>query len=430
VAPGHNARHRFGTTDPMQQTLVFHWRPASSPLPKSAALFLAFFALAAVGMVLWLSPTTWAALSSIDWPWVWQKAVQAPGKLVPLMLYSLVAVVVIGVRHVHTNRARLILDDHTLHYRSGMPIVKRWLDWSLDLDAVRSLALPLRPVINPRGAHALRFYAVTWGTARSKGALGPQLRPASWYLPEQAQVRPALFADFALWPSEKSRAALQQRLLALPLVHALAQRDIALPPVTAKPPTIGIDLMAYARMRVAVYLFFGLLLLAVVLLLSMRDTYYFVAPPLTAWLACGGVAGIGMLGWMWGENPNAQAEQPGGAVPAPPMGFRATQMLLAVLVGVAAGLCAPSLPLALGSLAQASEEQAFVLHTLPLKLVPVGADDMPAIQGLKASEYWQSLPDGEVVSLPVRRGVFGQWWQFDASAVREKWIAYYDAHPQ
>lgn len=399
-------------------------------MPKSAALFLAFLALAAVAMVFWLSPVTWAAVSAIDWSQVWQKAEQAPAKLVPLMLYSLVAVVVIGARHVHTNRARLILDEHALRYRSGLPMVARWLDWTLDLDAVRSQALPLHPVIHPRGAHALRFYAVTWGSARSKGALGPQFRPASWYVPGQAEVRPAPFADFALWPSERSRAVLQQRLLALPLVQALAQQGIALPPVGAKPPTIGIDLMAYARMRVAVYLFFGLLLLAVVLLLWMRNTYYFATPPLSAWLACAGIAGVCMLGWLWGENAGADAGQAGGTVPAQPTGFRATQVLLAVLVGVAAGLCAPSLPLAWTSLTQASEEQAFALRTLPLELVPRGAHAMPSIQALKASEYWQSLPDGAVVSLPVRRGALGLWWQFDASAVREKWIAYYDAHPQ
>lgn len=429
MAAGHNSRHCLATPYTMQPPLIFRWRPASSAVPQSVALILAIFAVAAMGIAFWLLPNTGAAVSSIDWPWMWQKAAQAPGKLVPLMLYSAAAVVAIGMRHMYKNRARLILDEHALRHRSGMPVLNRWLDWSLDLDAVRSQALSLSPVIHPRGGHALRFYAVTWGTARSRGALGPQLRPASWYLPEQAQARPALFVDFVWWPSERSRAALQQRFLALPLVQALSQRDIVLPPVTAKPPPIGLDLMVYARMRVAVYLFFGLLFLAVVLLLSMRNTYYFAAPPLTAWLVCAGAADLCMLAWMWGENASAGVARQGDAVAAQPMGFRATQVLLATLVGVAAGLCAPSLPLALSSLTHASEEQAFVLHRLPLELVPRGAGDMPSIQALKASEYWQSLPDGETVTLPVRRGALGLWWQFDASAVREKWIAYYDAHP-
>lgn len=382
-----------------------------------------------MGIALWLLPKTWAVVSASDWPWMWHKATQTPGKLVPLILYAAVAVLAVGARQVYKNRARLILDEHALHHRSGMPVLSRWLDWSLDLDAVRSQALSFSPVVNPRGAHALRFYAVTWGTARSRGALGPQLRPASWYVPEQAEARPPLFADLVWWPSERSRAALQQRFLALPLVQALAQRGIALPPVTAKPPPIGLDLMAYARMRVAVYLFFGLLSLAMTLLLALRNTYYFAAPPLSAWLVCAGVADLCMLAWMWGENPSAGVAQQGDAGPAQPMGFRATQVLLATLVGVAAGLCAPSLPLALSSLTHPSQEQAFVLHRLPLELVPRGASDMARIQELKASEYWQSLPDGETVTLPIRRGVLGLWWQFDATAVREKWIAYYDAHP-
>jgi hypothetical protein len=133
-----------------------------------------------------------------------------------------------------------------------------------------------------------------------------------------------------------------------------------------------------------------------------------------------------MLAWLWGEAPDAQAQQGGKAAEA---GFRATQVVLAVLVSVVAGLCAPSLPLAYSKITQTSHEQMFALQKQPQRLLPEHAAAMPAVQLEHAAEYWQSLPEGAAVTLPVRRGAFGLWWQFDANALREKWQAYYETHP-
>jgi hypothetical protein len=184
--------------------------------------------------------------------------------------------------------------------------------------------------------------------------------------------------------------------------------------------------MAYPRMKVAVYWFFSLLLLSMGLLWFVTDAYYFAPPPQLAWLVMAGVAGACMLAWLWGEAPDAQAQQGGKAAEA---GFRATQVVLAVLVSVVAGLCAPSLPLAYSKITQTSHEQMFALQKQPQRLLPEHAAAMPAVQLEHAAEYWQSLPEGAAVTLPVRRGAFGLWWQFDANALREKWQAYYETHP-
>jgi hypothetical protein len=319
----------------------------------------------------------------------------------------------------------LVLDEHTLSYCSGLPVLQKWLDWTLDLDALRAQRLTFRLLANPRGFHSLQFYGVTWGP--EAGAFARQLRPANWCLPDQPIGEPARFSGMVLWPSARNQAALQGKLQALPLVQALSQRGITLPHIgSAKPAIVGMDLMAYPRMKAAVYWFFSLLFLSMGLLWWVRDAYYFAPPQQLAWLVIAGIAGAGMLAWLWGEAPDAEAVQGGKAAVA---GFRATQVALAVLVSVAAGLCAPSLPLAYSTLTQTSHEHVVALQKQPQRLLPDQADAMPAVQLEYVAEYWQSLPDGAAVTLPVRRGAFGLWWQFDADALREKWQVYYEAHP-
>jgi hypothetical protein len=414
------SRAVFGETMPEPQ--IFHWREPISTLQKKVRWLVMAVALVGVVAIVWTSPLSWATIKAVDWYAVWQKMARAPDQLIRLALCPVFALLAIGGPILHKRRARLTLNERTLSYRSGLPVLQKWLDWTLDLDAIRSKQLTLRQQADPRGM--VRFYCVTWGPVA--GAFARQLRPFSWYLPGQPVVERALFEDAVFWPSARSRAALQDKLQALPLVQALLQRGIELPHVSTKPATIGMDLMVHARMRAAVYGFFSLLLLSMGLLWFVRDAYYFAPlPQLALWIMAGG-AGAGMLVWLWGETPDADTVQGGKAAV---VGFRATQVVLAALVSVAAGLCAPSLPLAYAVVTQASREQVFALQKQPQRLLPDHMDAMPAVQLEQAAEYWQSLPEGAAVTLPVRRGAFGLWWQFDAAALREKWQVYYQAHP-
>lgn len=205
---------------------------------------------------------------------------------------------------------------------------------------------------------------------------------------------------------------------ALPLVQALSQTGIVLPPVTSQPATVGVDLMASARTKIAVCWFFGLLLLSVVLMLAVRHSHYFEPPSMMVWLGFACLAGLCMLGWLWSEGATEPVRQIGPSTGEPQPGLRSTQLVLAAIVGVAAGLCAPSLPLAYSRLVQEPQEQVFELKKLNWELVPKQSTSVPSIQHLKGGEHWQALKEGDVVSLPIRRGAFGFWWQFDASALR------------
>jgi hypothetical protein len=400
-------------------------------MSKTGRWILTTVLVVAIALVMRTFPVPWAAM---DWHAIWQKLIHTPDKRIGFLFYCVVGLVVIAVSHLYKICCRLSLDGRWLRFSSGLPFVSQWLDWALDLDAIRSQQLEFRVAPNPGGAQALRFYALTWTTSnRALGATARFLRPANWYLPGEVEIRPVSGAGFVLWNSEKAKMALRKRLEGLPLVQALSQRGIVLPSATSKPAVVGIDLMSKTRMKVAVYGFFGLLLLAVVSMLAMRDQYYFAPPPITAWLAVGSLAGFCMLVWLWGEV----ATEPTGhgrvvdsnATPdITQTGLHATQVVLAALVGLAAGLCAPFLTLAYANLVQTPQAQLFALRKSPMELVPQSTDAVPTIRQLAATEYWQSLKEGDAVTLPIRRGAFGLWWQFDASAVREKWIVYYDAH--
>ena len=383
--------------------------------------------------LLLLFPVAAVSPGAIDWPLAWQSLLEKPGKLFVPIFYLLIVLPVTIASQKRLRNARLILDDRTLRYQSGLPFVSRWLDWSLDLNAIRSQQLAFRVVVLPGGSLSPQLYTVAWGASKHSGDRSNHtLRPGDWHLANQTSVAPKRsFLALPTKPSAQAAARLQAELQALPLVQALEQRGIVLPPITTKPANVGLDLMAYARLRVAVYAFFALLALAGLLMVSVRHSYYFASPPLEVWLAFGAVAWACTLAWLWAETT---ADQESGSGPhaetEPAKGLRATQLIVAAFVGLACGLCAPSLPLAYADLLQTPEARLFALQKHPLQLVVTDrANTTPPIQLEQATEYWQSLRAGSAIVLPVREGVSGLWWQYDATAVREKWIVFYANEP-
>ena len=326
----------------------------------------------------------------------------------------------LGGQAAHKKRARLILEPDTLRYTSGLPLLGRWLDWTLDLAAVRSNKLQLHLASIAMGPQPTYNYRLPWG----KGLFVRQVRPAAWYLPNQATtapVKPASSFGLVRWQTPENQALLQQQFNQLPLVQALRQRGIALPPVTGKRQSAGLDLMAYPRMKGAVIGIFIAMLGAVVLFHLMRHHQYFTSPPVLVWIAFGSAAGLGMLAWVWPEHPG----EVNTATAAGAIGFRSTQMLLAALVAVAAGLCAPSLPLALSSATQVPQDIAFELKNSPLRLWAIAAGGVPDVHPNQAMDFWLSQPEGTAFSLPVRSGVAGLWWQFDSRALSDRFDAFY-----
>jgi hypothetical protein len=106
--------------------------------------------------------------------------------------------------------------------------------------------------------------------------------------------------------------------------------------------------------------------------------------------------------------------------------LRTAQIFVSTLVALAIGLCAPSLPLALASISASPQDANFVLQKSPLLLRAKPSGEMPDIEPTQALDYWASLREGEIITLPVRRGNDGLWWQFDSGVLSEKLDAFYD----
>lgn len=403
-------------------TLIFHFRDAKALRDQGFAYVLLGILFLATLLTFWLIlPFSFEDMAKIDWSVAWKNFLNKPDALVELTLRGVLPLVVLLGLYAHKKHARLTLDDQALIYTSGIPIIGRWLDWNLDLKAIRSNTLSFKLAGMPMGAQPIHLYRLTWGTGFNDLK---QLRPAMWHLPDQERselVKPKSFLGLVRWGTPENVAVLQQQFDQLPLMQALRQRGIAVPPITGKKQHTGVNLMAVPRFKAVVIGFFVALAVALVLFHSMRHQQYFVQPTWTVWMAVAGLCGLGAYLWLCMEPVDQdRADYTGGALE-----FRLTQIFLACLVGLAAGVCAPFLPLALSNMAQPAQEVEFVLQKSPLLLRAPASGGMPDIQPAQALDYWTSLPEGTVVKLPVRRGNDGLWWQFDSSVLGDRLEAFY-----
>ena len=402
--------------------LVFHYKN------KELDSFLKYFPIFGVAILAMIPVILWSSIpsgtfSQINWSEIWQKTTMAPAKLVSLFFHFAIAIVVYWMTSKHAKNARITLDANSLHYSFGLPFLNRWLDWRVDFSDLRSGKTSFQLIKHQRlVVPNVKDYSLTLGRSGLK-----RIQPYSWLLPDQvvapAQKRSKLVFDLLQGRRPEDKILLQNEFNQLPLVNALINRSVNLPKLeNAGRHQVGLDLMAHPRMKVAVISFFVTLVGAFVLFHLMRHQHYFSVPSLVWLLAFGALAGLLMFAWLWGEKPDAgnKAERDS---------FLGTQVLLACLFAVSAGLCAPSLPLLLASTTQSATDEKFTLQKLPLLLKSTDEQNMPSIQPAQALEYWESLKEGEVISLPVSKGFAGLWWQYDSSVLQDKVETFYNSQP-
>lgn len=399
--------------------LVFHWRNEELDKFLKFAPLVGVLLFGIIPLIIWLSFPS-GFFSQIDWGEIGRKLLQKPDFLLAIFLYPVIGITAYFMLSKHQKNARLTLSNDAMSYSSGLPLLSRWFDWHLDLETIRSKEVKLRLTGRKYGKQPLFLYRFSWGVGGIR-----QMRPAAWVLPNQVDLpvkEPTSFMGYVSWSKPENAALLEEQFSQLPLIKALTQRGIDLPKIANTSEYTGLDLMANPRMKIAVISFFATLVGAFVLFHLMRHQHYFASLPMSWLFIFGALAGLAMLAWLWAEEPTE------GSL-ADKAGFRFTQVLLACLVAVSAGLCAPSLPLLFSISFQTAQEQTFSLQKMPLILKSTGASDMPEIQPTQALEYWQSLKEGEVVTLTVRRGLAGLWWQYDSSELQNKVEAFYGAQP-
>lgn len=343
-------------------------------------------------------------------------------KWIGLLLQMAAVCVAVGVAMALPRRARLVLTDDRLSYHAGLPLMARWLDWTLDLNAVRQGAVGLQWAGAPMGRHPEALYRLTWGAGGLRG-----VRPAAWHVPGQPEPPrqpPHAILGLVSWQRPDNQPILRRNLDALPLVQALRARGVAVPSITGRRQLAGIDLMAYARIRSAVWAFFGLLAIAVVLFHGLRHQHFFAPPSGAALIGLGLAAALAALAWMAPERERAAERL------ASRHEFWIAKLLIALLLGVALALCAPLLALGWGVLAKPERTVVWVVQVADKpRLRAVDDADVPPLAPRQAREFWASLHTGEHVTLPVRRGTAGWWWQYDSAALAERVEAFYAKRP-
>jgi hypothetical protein len=340
---------------------------------------------------------------------------------------------VLWVQWKQRRSGRLLLDEHWLRLDSGVPLLRHWLDWRLSLDDVRSGQTPLLLNGMAIGSNALRMYSVGWGLSGL-----PRFHPAAW-IPKGANnvcvpasptggagsddLPPHRPLGYIGWRHPDNAAWLQQRFNALPLVNALRQQGIELPPLDrARGNGAGVDLLRYGRLRSTLT---GVLptafALGALLQHLARHQHYFSPWSMATWATIALLIAVLTGVWLWRDEP-AQGMHRRDA-----WSIRMAQGLVAILVALVVPWGLQAMPLALAHGLVTPLNVDFVLDRDHHRLVPEpGAPVSKSVLLDGAAPFWATQDNGSLQPLPVRVGPGGMWQQYDVEALNKRIADFFD----
>lgn len=328
-----------------------------------------------------------------------------------LSAFPMIVIVVLSwLRGAGQSRARMDLTGDALIFRSNDPLLSRWQDWTLDLNAVRKGDIQLYWLKN--GLAGPLACELRWGDWQRS------FQPMAWRMPDQpAPVisKPQSTLGLVRWDSPENQEIMQDALLTSPLIKALIESGVPLPSWSGSKPGPGIDLFRHPRIKAVLTIGFGAFLVG--LLLFFLTSHQTFASSLYRWPLGLIAVGLMMLAWQW-----MRIEQPHhDERPALPGELQLAKRLSAVLAG---GMVTAILPLLLqaGTLAAVSPKPArYVMQRLPAPhLVPeAGQPGLPVIELSPLTRAADELPTGIQVQLELRRGFRGWWWQYDMTPLTE-----------
>lgn len=358
---------------------------------------------------------------------LWSKA-----PLWEAVVWLLASIGVIWLQWHQQRRSRLRLDERTLRLDSGVPLLRRWLDWSLSLDDVRAGKTPLLLNGVAVGTNALWMFRIGWGLSALR-----QVQPAAWVLAEpgdalpppgpvgEADARPPHRPlGYIGWGHPDNAAWLQRQFDALPLVKALRSHGVDVPPLNrAHGNRAGVDLLRYERLRTSLKLWLPMaLVIGMALQHLARHQHYFAPWSMAMWSALALTLALLVGIWLWRDAPaTSMSRGDAGSV-------RGAQCLVALLLAILMpwGLQAAPLVLARWTVPPLSED--FVLDLSSGRLKP----ENPILNGHDirldpaASAFWAAQPDGSIHPLPLRRGWGGLWLQYDTEDLNGRIARFYD----
>lgn len=401
------------------------------PPATKVALWLCLAATVVIGWQLYqLFPlAVWqsAFAETID------KGFSRPSLKWPELVVGMGSLGMLWVQWKQQRSARLLLDDHWLKLDSGVPWLRRWLDWNLSLDDVRSGKTPLLLNGMAIGSNALWMFRIGWGLSGLR-----RFQPAAW-IPEGASGvdvprSPTSGTDpddqpphrtwgFVHWGHPDNAAWLQQRFDALPLVSALRQQGIELPALDrASDSRAGVDLLRYGRLRFTLTLVLPVaLVLCAVMQHLARHQHYFSPWSMSMWAAIALSLAVLMGGWLWRDAPVE------GMLRGDAWSVRMAQGLVAILVAVVVPWGLQATPLVVAKWWVTPQSVDFMLDRDHNRLVPEpGAPVSKSVPLDYAASFWASQDKGSLHPLPVRAGPGGLWQQYDVEELNGRIAEYLD----
>ncbi len=348
------------------------------------------------------------------------------GQMMALVLWLLAAGIAIWYQSHFKRRARILLDAQELRFECGVPMLRRWLDWRLSLADVRAgkVSFVLRGL--PMGSNALDLFQVGWGYSGLR-----RFAPARWVSlghdvlqgeppaltkgTDSDELPPHRPLGWVRWSHPENAAWLQQRYEALPLVAALRQQGITLPPLHPAGERTGVDLLRYPRLGFALTRALPVVVvLGAALQHLARYQHYFAPWPLAVWVLPVLVIALLSAAWLWRDSP-AEGMSQGDA-----WSVRFAQVLVAGLWAVLLSWGLQAMPLVLAQRLAVPVNVDFVLDRASLHLVPEpGSATTQRIALDSTTAFWIAQSPGTIQALTVRDG-WGLWQQYDAEDLNRR----------
>jgi hypothetical protein len=230
---------------------------------------------------------------------------------------------------------------------------------------------------------------------------------------------------FFSWSQPKSPEVLQKQFESVPLIQALRQRGVNVPPLSAiNRQAFGADLFSNKRLKQGVYSMIAVSFAATATHFFAAHDYAIGQP---SWLNTAIFMATCMLicwFWLWQAKPELSLRK------SERYQFFAAQIFVSVVMAVLLTWLVYGMTLANTKINRPAIHLDFVLDIDKYQLRPSdkALATHPGLESIKLDfgrEYWQAQPKGAIVPIEIRRNFWLRLWQYDREPMLERMREFY-----
>jgi hypothetical protein len=347
---------------------------------------------------------------------------------------SLLFLLLIGPLTIYSYRLlqqfRLYLDDEKVRLESNVPLVGKLIDWSFPLadfndgkvkfTVLRLVARGSLPLIAFSWRNFWRRRTVSVGAWEPLDSQGLPLKSMSesssfFKLPE----------GFLNWPRRASPDELQKQFESIPLIEALSQRGVKIPPLSAlNRQAFGTDLFRNRRLKYGVYAMLGVSFAATATHFFAAHDYLIGQPSWLQITVFSLTCAVVVCAWLCQGKLDLSLKR------SQRYEFLGAQVFVSLVMAVLLTWLAHVMTLGNTRINQAAVNASFILDIDKYQLQPseqaIAAH--PGLEPIKldfGKEYWNALPKDSIVSISVRRNFWLRCWQYDREPILELMREFY-----